>query len=76
MAAKRLLSAVLLVAALACDGTHAKFSRHSFPKDFIFGTGSAAYQVMLYLCSCNTFYFTLCYILLNVYEQAAACKHF
>jgi len=49
MAAKRLLSAVLLVAALACDGTHAKFSRHSFPKDFIFGTGSAAYQVMCYI---------------------------
>jgi len=46
MAAKRLLSAVLLVAALACDGALAKFNRHSFPKGFIFGTGSAAYQVI------------------------------
>lgn len=43
--AKRLLPAVLL-AALACGGADAKFSRNSFPKDFIFGTGSAAYQVM------------------------------
>jgi beta-glucosidase len=42
--AKGLLAAVLL-AALACGGAHAKFSRYSFPKDFIFGTGSAAYQV-------------------------------
>ncbi|CAN6164176.1 unnamed protein product [Urochloa humidicola] len=42
--AKRLLTAVFLVAALACSGAHAKFSRHSFPKDFVFGTGSAAYQ--------------------------------
>jgi beta-glucosidase len=44
--AKRLLAAVLLVAALACGGAHAEFSRHSFPKDFVFGTGSAAYQVI------------------------------
>jgi beta-glucosidase len=42
--AKRLLAAVLLFAALACGGAHAEFSRHSFPKDFVFGTGSAAYQ--------------------------------
>ncbi|CAN6201722.1 unnamed protein product [Urochloa humidicola] len=41
--AKRILSAVLL-AALLCVRAHAKFSRHSFPKDFVFGTGSAAYQ--------------------------------
>ena len=47
MAARRLLSAVLLVAALACDGALAKFNRHSFPKGFVFGTGSAAYQVMM-----------------------------
>jgi len=45
--AKRLLAAVLLVAALACGGADAKFSRHSFPKDFVFGTGSAAYQVIM-----------------------------
>ncbi|RCV12244.1 hypothetical protein SEVIR_2G265100v4 [Setaria viridis] len=41
--AKGLLAAVLL-AVLACGGAHAKFSRYSFPKDFVFGTGSAAYQ--------------------------------
>ncbi|KAG2645000.1 hypothetical protein PVAP13_2KG392305 [Panicum virgatum] len=41
--ASRALSALLL-AALACDVAYAKFGRHSFPEDFIFGTGSAAYQ--------------------------------
>ncbi|XP_066394564.1 beta-glucosidase 29-like [Miscanthus floridulus] len=40
----KLLLAALLLAATACIGAHAKFSRHSFPKDFVFGTGSAAYQ--------------------------------
>ncbi|OEL28970.1 putative beta-glucosidase 35 [Dichanthelium oligosanthes] len=39
--AKRLLAAVLL-AALVCSGADAKFSRHSFPKGFVFGTGSLA----------------------------------
>uniref|UniRef100_A0A0A9AZS4 BGL29 n=1 Tax=Arundo donax TaxID=35708 RepID=A0A0A9AZS4_ARUDO len=41
--ARRLLAALLL-AALACNGAQASFSRHSFPKDFVFGTGSASYQ--------------------------------
>ena len=31
--------------ALLCNGACAAFNRYSFPKDFIFGTGSAAYQV-------------------------------
>ncbi|KAK3133679.1 hypothetical protein QOZ80_6AG0539640 [Eleusine coracana subsp. coracana] len=39
----RILSALLL-AALVCKGVDAAFSRHSFPKDFVFGTGSASYQ--------------------------------
>ncbi|XP_006660771.1 beta-glucosidase 30-like [Oryza brachyantha] len=34
----------LLLGALFCNAADAKFSRYSFPKDFIFGTGSAAYQ--------------------------------
>ena len=45
----KLLLAALLLAATTCIGAHAKFSRHSFPKDFVFGTGSAAYQVMMML---------------------------
>lgn len=43
----RLLLPALLLAAIACIGAHAEFSRHSFPKDFLFGTGSAAYQVTM-----------------------------
>jgi beta-glucosidase len=42
----KLLLPALLLAATACIGVHAKFSRYSFPKDFVFGTGSAAYQVI------------------------------
>jgi hypothetical protein len=45
----KLLLPALLLATTACIGAHAKFSRHSFPKDFVFGTGSAAYQVMMML---------------------------
>lgn len=47
-----LLPALLLAALLlACSGgIHgATFSRYSFPKDFIFGTGSSAIQVLLVL---------------------------
>ena len=43
--ARRALSALLL-AALACDVAYAKFGRYSFPEGFIFGTGSASYQVI------------------------------
>jgi hypothetical protein len=43
--ARRALSALLLTA-LACDVAYAKFGRNSFHEDFIFGTGSAAYQVI------------------------------
>ena len=43
--ARRVIS-VLLLAALACDVAYAKFGRHSFPEGFIFGTGSASYQVI------------------------------
>uniref|UniRef100_A0A0D3HJ06 Beta-glucosidase n=1 Tax=Oryza barthii TaxID=65489 RepID=A0A0D3HJ06_9ORYZ len=40
-----LLLITLLLGALLCNNVaYAKFSRYSFPKDFIFGTGSAAYQ--------------------------------
>uniref|UniRef100_A0A0E0IZ46 Uncharacterized protein n=1 Tax=Oryza nivara TaxID=4536 RepID=A0A0E0IZ46_ORYNI len=42
---RRLLLITLLLGALLCNNVaYAKFSRYSFPKDFIFGTGSAAYQ--------------------------------
>ena len=48
--ARRVLSALLL-AALACDAAFAKFGRHSFPEGFVFGAGSAAYQVIDDRCS-------------------------
>ncbi|XP_015610949.1 LOW QUALITY PROTEIN: beta-glucosidase 29-like [Oryza sativa Japonica Group] len=35
---------VLVFVAVLCSGVDASFNRYSFPKDFIFGTGSAAYQ--------------------------------
>ncbi|TVU10020.1 hypothetical protein EJB05_43523 [Eragrostis curvula] len=41
--AKQILAA-LLFAALVCTGADAAFNRYSFPKGFVFGTGSAAYQ--------------------------------
>uniref|UniRef100_A0A0E0MD84 Uncharacterized protein n=1 Tax=Oryza punctata TaxID=4537 RepID=A0A0E0MD84_ORYPU len=48
---RRLLLITLLLGALLCNnGAYAKFNRYSFPKDFIFGTGSAAYQ-----CSADNF---------------------
>jgi hypothetical protein len=55
--ARRALSALLL-AALACDVAYAKFGRHSFPEGFVFGTGSASYQVMIdaHLC-CTAHYY-------------------
>jgi hypothetical protein len=37
---------VLVFVAVLCSGVDASFNRYSFPKDFIFGTGSAAYQVI------------------------------
>jgi beta-glucosidase len=40
----RRLLFTLFLGALFCNGVYAKFTRYSFPKDFIFGTGSAAYQ--------------------------------
>ncbi|KAF8694847.1 hypothetical protein HU200_037944 [Digitaria exilis] len=52
--AKRILSALLL-AALVSNVAYAKFSRNSFPEGFIFGTGSAAYQVMMLLISAPHF---------------------
>ena len=48
--ARRVIS-VLLLAALACDVAFAEFGRHSFPEGFVFGTGSAAYQVIDDRCS-------------------------
>ena len=48
--ARRVLSALLL-AALACDVAFAEFGRHSFPEGFVFGAGSAAYQVIDDRCS-------------------------
>ncbi|KAL6655346.1 hypothetical protein ACP70R_006172 [Stipagrostis hirtigluma subsp. patula] len=41
---KKLILSSLLLAALVVNGAYASFSRHSFPKGFIFGTGSASYQ--------------------------------
>ncbi|KAL6844779.1 hypothetical protein ACP4OV_025438 [Aristida adscensionis] len=41
---EKLALTVALLAALACGSAYAEFSRHSFPPDFLFGTGSAAYQ--------------------------------
>ncbi|KAF8780983.1 hypothetical protein HU200_000950 [Digitaria exilis] len=52
--AKRILSALLL-AALVSNVACAKFRRNSFPEGFIFGTGSAAYQVMVMLISAPQF---------------------
>lgn len=47
---RRLLLITLLLGALLCNNVaYAKFSRYSFPKDFIFGTGSAAYQVYMHV---------------------------
>jgi hypothetical protein len=43
--AKQIVLSVVLLAALACSA-HASFGRQSFPKGFVFGTGSASYQVM------------------------------
>ncbi|KAK3130404.1 hypothetical protein QOZ80_6BG0493060 [Eleusine coracana subsp. coracana] len=42
--AKQILSALLLAALLCNNGADAAFNRYSFPKGFVFGTGSAAYQ--------------------------------
>ncbi|TVU10027.1 hypothetical protein EJB05_43531 [Eragrostis curvula] len=35
---------VLLLLALVCDGADMELNSHSFPKDFVFGTGSSSYQ--------------------------------
>ena len=51
-----LVPALLLAALLACSGgVHgAGFNRYSFPKGFIFGTGSSAYQVLLLPSDCRS----------------------
>jgi hypothetical protein len=46
----RWLLLALFLVALVSNGAavHGAFNRFSFPEDFIFGTGSAAYQVSCY----------------------------
>jgi hypothetical protein len=50
---RRHLLPVLLLLALACGGgAHSPpLTRHSFPKGFVFGTDSAAYQVRAFIIS-------------------------